>query len=73
LTRILDRERSSRDPRVIELVVNAGVGPTEAHDASRISADDVARVLEEIVFSGKTTRSNVETNGSLVLMNPKRG
>ncbi len=71
LTRILDRERSSRDPRVIELVVNAAVESTESQDASRISADDVARVLEEIVFNGKTTRSNVETNGSLVLMNPK--
>jgi hypothetical protein len=56
---------------VIELVVNAAVESTESQDASRISADDVARVLEEIVFNGKTTRSNVETNGSLVLMNPK--
>jgi predicted Zn-dependent peptidase len=66
LTRILDRERSSRDPRVIELVVNAGVGPTEAHDASSMSPDDVAHVLEELVFSGTTKWSNAKTNGPIV-------
>ncbi len=72
LTRVLDRERGSRDPRVVELVVNAAVRSTEPHDGSRISPDDVARVLEEIVFGGETTWSNVETNGPLVIMNPKR-
>ncbi len=72
LTRILDRERSSRDPRVIELVVNAAVESTEAQDASRISADDVARVLEEIVFRGETTWKNATTTGPIVVMDPKR-
>jgi NAD(P)-dependent dehydrogenase (short-subunit alcohol dehydrogenase family) len=71
LTRVLDRERGTRDPRVVELVVNAAVGSVEAHDVSRISADDVARVLEAIVFRGETAWSNVETNGPIVQMNPK--
>jgi NAD(P)-dependent dehydrogenase (short-subunit alcohol dehydrogenase family) len=69
MTRVLDRERGSHDPRVIELIVNAGVGPTEAQDASRISADDVGRVLEEIVFSGTTNWSNATTDGPLVTIN----
>jgi NAD(P)-dependent dehydrogenase (short-subunit alcohol dehydrogenase family) len=69
MTRVLDRERGSRDPRVVELIVNAGVGPAESHDASRISAADVGRVLEEIVFRGATTWSNATTNGPLVTIN----
>ena len=71
LTRVLDRERGSRDPRTIELIVNAAVGSSEPHDAFRISADDVARALEEILFSGETTWHNAETNGSIVTVNPK--
>jgi len=70
LTRVLDRERGSLDPKILELVVNAAVESTEPQDASRISADDVARVLEELLFDGETTWSNVETHGPLVLMNP---
>ncbi len=72
LTRVLDRERGARAPRIVELVVNAAVTATDAHDPSRISADDVARVLEEIVFRGATSWKNAETNGPLILMNPKR-
>jgi NAD(P)-dependent dehydrogenase (short-subunit alcohol dehydrogenase family) len=71
LTRVLDRERDSDNPKVIELVVNAAVSSAESHDRARISADDVARVLEEIVFRGETAWSNVETNGPIVQMNPK--
>jgi NAD(P)-dependent dehydrogenase (short-subunit alcohol dehydrogenase family) len=71
LTRVLDRERVSRDPRTIELVVNAAVGSSEPQDTSPISADDVARVLEEIIFSGETTWHEAETNGPIVTMNPR--
>jgi NAD(P)-dependent dehydrogenase (short-subunit alcohol dehydrogenase family) len=72
LTRVLERERGARDPRVIELVVNAAVGSTGPHDASRISPHDVARVLEEIVFRGETTWKNATTKGPIVVMDPKR-
>jgi NAD(P)-dependent dehydrogenase (short-subunit alcohol dehydrogenase family) len=71
MTRILDRERGARDPRAIELIVNAAVGSGETHDASEISAGDVARVMEEIVFGDAMTWSNLKTNGPLVTMNPK--
>jgi NAD(P)-dependent dehydrogenase (short-subunit alcohol dehydrogenase family) len=71
LTRILDRERSPDDPRVIELIVNAAVGPGEPDDGSAISADDVANVIDELISDGGTTWPSAVTNGPLIVMNPE--
>jgi len=71
LTRVLDGERAAQDPRVIELVVNAAVGTGKPDDRSQISADEVGHVLDELIMSGATTWKNVDTDGPLIVMNPK--
>jgi NAD(P)-dependent dehydrogenase (short-subunit alcohol dehydrogenase family) len=71
LTRILDRERATEDPRVIELIVNAAVGRGEPGDPSAIRADEVAHVLDELIRTGAATWPNAETNGPLIVMNPR--
>jgi NAD(P)-dependent dehydrogenase (short-subunit alcohol dehydrogenase family) len=73
LTRVLDRESASEPARIIELIVNAAVGEGGSDDASQISADEVARVLSELISRGATTWTNATTNGPLIVMNPRRG
>jgi NAD(P)-dependent dehydrogenase (short-subunit alcohol dehydrogenase family) len=72
LTRILARERDAAPPRIRELVINGPVSTRESrHDAQQnwISADDVGRVVAELVFGGETTWKRARSDGPLIIMN----
>jgi hypothetical protein len=70
LTRVLNREIGSGDPRVVELVVNGPVIADEPPGPGAIRSEDVGRVVSGFVLTGTIDWKNVTTNGPAIVMNP---
>jgi len=74
LTRVLAREAKMK-PRVLELVINGPVNTPETRtsaDPAWITADDVGRVVAQLVLHGATTWPGIRTDGPSIVMEPAR-
>jgi NAD(P)-dependent dehydrogenase (short-subunit alcohol dehydrogenase family) len=75
LTRVLAREIGANPPRVLELVINGPVNTRESQsfaDPAWITADDVGRVVADLVLTGATKWPTVRTDGLAIVMEPSR-
>jgi NAD(P)-dependent dehydrogenase (short-subunit alcohol dehydrogenase family) len=73
LTRVLAREAGPNPPRFLELVINGPVNTPEVRDSADpawITADDVGRVVTELILHGAAMWPNIRTEGSAVVMEP---
>jgi NAD(P)-dependent dehydrogenase (short-subunit alcohol dehydrogenase family) len=71
MTRVLAAENDRPGLRIRELVIDAPVvRREEAGGRGAIAPDEVGTVVEELLRTGSTTRSGIETNGSIVRMRP---
>jgi NAD(P)-dependent dehydrogenase (short-subunit alcohol dehydrogenase family) len=75
LTKTLAAELRGRDVRIAELVVN---GPIHTRDSATIAApdwitaDEVGRVVAELVRAGTSSWPRLRIDGPIVVMNPAR-
>jgi NAD(P)-dependent dehydrogenase (short-subunit alcohol dehydrogenase family) len=75
LTRVLAQEAGMKAPRVLELVINGPVNTPETRasaDPAWITADDVGRVVAQLVLHGATTWPGIRTDGPSIVMEPAR-
>jgi 2,3-dihydro-2,3-dihydroxybenzoate dehydrogenase len=75
LTRVLAREAGASAPRVLELVINGPVNTPDAQDSADpawITADEVGRVVAQLVLHGVTTWPGIRAEGPTLVMEPAR-
>lgn len=71
LTRVLAKEQGTKTPRILELVIEGDVKTAEsAHMAGAgwIKADEVGRVVEELILHGETSWQPRSARGPILTM-----